>query len=129
MLPNILSDYLNQLEQAIIQYQNVYIERYDEEILTSQRVNLKIRLRFNQTHLLELNEAIIISGNQLEFLDYRYHFQDENNCLIFRYDSTPHFPNLSTFPHHKHLPDATVSSNKPEITKVLAEVAELLTQI
>jgi len=41
MLPNILSDYLNQLEQAIIQYQNVYIERYDEEILTSQRVNLK----------------------------------------------------------------------------------------
>jgi hypothetical protein len=127
MLAKILSDYLNQLEQAIIQCQNVYIERYDEEILTSQRVNLKIRLRFNQTHLLELNEAIIISGNQLEFLDYRYHFQDENNCLIFRYDSTPHFPDLSTFPHHKHLPDVTVSSNKPEITQVIQEVAGLLT--
>lgn len=56
MLPKILSDYLNQLEQAIIQCQNVYIERYDEEILTSQRVNLKIRLCFNQAHLLELNE-------------------------------------------------------------------------
>nr|WP_253881088.1 MULTISPECIES: DUF6516 family protein [Microcystis] len=39
----------------------------------------------------------------MEFLDYRYHFQDEQNNLVFRYDSTPHFPNLSTFPHHKHL--------------------------
>ncbi|WP_353737734.1 MULTISPECIES: toxin TumE [Microcystis] len=60
-------------------------------------------MRFNQTHLLEINEAIVITDNYLEFLDYRYHFQDEQNNLVFRYDSTPHFPNLSTFPHHKHL--------------------------
>jgi hypothetical protein len=52
MLPNILSDYLNQVEQAIVQCQNVYVERYEEEILTLQRANLRIRLRFNQTHLL-----------------------------------------------------------------------------
>ncbi|WP_337907188.1 toxin-antitoxin system TumE family protein [Iningainema tapete] len=40
--------------------------------------------------------------------------------------STPHFPNLSTFPHHKHLPDDVISSDKPEITQVLKEVTELL---
>ncbi|BBD63199.1 hypothetical protein NIES2109_60490 (plasmid) [Nostoc sp. HK-01] len=127
MLPNILSDYLNQVEQAIVQCQNVYVERYEEEILTSQRANLRIRLRFNQTHLLEINEALLIIGNQLEFLDYRYHFQDERSCLVFRYDNTPHFPNLSTFPHHKHLPDDVISSAKPEITQVLKEATELLT--
>lgn len=52
MLPNILSDYLAQVEQAILQCSNVYVERYDEEILTPKRANLRIRLRFNQTHLL-----------------------------------------------------------------------------
>lgn len=126
MLPKILSDYFNQVEQAIVQYQNIYVERYEEEILTPQRANLRIRLRFNQTHLLEINEAITIADNQLEFLDYRYHFQDERNCLVFRYDSTPHFPNLSTFPHHKHLPDDVISYQKPEIIQVLKEATELL---
>jgi hypothetical protein len=62
---DVLSDYLNQVEQAIIQCQNVYVERYEEEILTSKRANLRIRLRFNQTHLLEINEAIVLKDSQL----------------------------------------------------------------
>ncbi|MFN6187147.1 MAG: toxin TumE [Microcystis sp.] len=126
MLLQLLSDYLNQVEQAIVQCENAYVELYQEEILTSQRANLRIRLRFNQTHLLEINEAIVITDNYLEFLDYRYHFQDEKNNLVFRYDSTPHFPNLSTFPHHKHLPNDVISCHKPEITQVLKEATELL---
>ncbi len=126
MLLKILSDYLNQIEQAIENGQNVYVERYQEEILTPKRVNLRIRLRLNQTHLLEVNEAIIIKNNQLEFLDYRYHFQDEDNKLVFRYDSTPHFPNLPTFPHHKHLPNDVISSQKPDLIQVLIEARDLL---
>ncbi len=120
--PSILLDYLNEVEQAIVQCENIYVELYREEIITPERANLKIRLRFNQTHLLQISEAIVINENQLNFLDYRYHFQDEHNYLIFRYDSTPHFPNLSTFPHHKHLPDDVISCEKPKITQVLKEV-------
>jgi hypothetical protein len=126
MLPSILFDYLERVEQAIQQCSNVYVERYEEEILTPKRVNLKIRLRFNQTHLLEINEAIFVADNQLEFLDYRYHFQDENNCLVFRYDSTPHFPSLPNFPHHKHLPGNTIPSEKPAIPEVLKEAFDLI---
>jgi Family of unknown function (DUF6516) len=126
MLPSLLSDYLNQVEQAVLQHSNGYVERYEEELLTPQRANLRIRLRFNQTHLLEINEAIVVADDQLEFLDYRYHFQDEQNRLIFRYDSTPHFPNLPTFPHHKHLPDAVIPSEKPAITQVLQEASTVL---
>lgn len=125
MLPNILSDYLNQVEQAVLLYSNVYVERYEEEILTPIRANIRIRLRFNQTHLLEINEAIVVVNHKLKFLDYRYHFQNEHNHLIFRYDSTPHFPNLPNFPHHKHLPDEVIASEKPEIAQVLKEVNEL----
>jgi len=126
MLPNILSIYLNQIEQAIQQYSDAYVEYYEEEILNLERTNLRIRLRFYEEYLLEINEAIIIIDNQLEFLDYRYYFQDGKNQLVFRYDSTPHFPNLSNFPHHKHLPENVISSEKPEIIRVLQEVAEIL---
>ena len=126
MLPKVLANYLALIERAILQGSNVYIERYEEEILTPQRVNLKIRLRFRQTYLLEMHEAIVVTNNQLEFLDYRYHFQDENNCLIFRYDSTPHFPDLPTFPHHKHLRDTVIAAKKPEILQVLQEATTIL---
>jgi Family of unknown function (DUF6516) len=126
MLPNnILSDYLERVEQAILKCKSVYVERYEEEILTSSRANLRIRLRFSQNHLLEINEAILISENGLNFLDYRYHFQDAENRLIFRYDSTPHFPNLPKFPYHKHIPNDVIDADKPDIALVLMEARKM----
>ena len=124
MLHEILSDYLEKVTQAILQCRDAYVERYVEEILTPERVNLRIRLRFDQGHLLEINEAVVVENNSLVSLDYRYHYQDENNRLIFRYDSTPHFPDLSSFPHHKHLPDTVISSDKPDIDKIIKEAEE-----
>lgn len=124
--PKILTDYLNQIEEVITHLKNVYVEYYREEFLTTERANLKIRLRFNQKYLLEINEAIIVSENGLKTLDYRYHFQDEHNRMIFRYDSTPHFPNLPTFPHHKHLSNDVISSQKPEIIEVLEEIKNII---
>ena len=121
MLHEILSDYLEKVTQAILQCGDAYVERYVEEILTPERVNLRIRLRFDQGHLLEINEAVVVEDNSLVSLDYRYHCQDENNRLIFRYDSTPHFPDLSSFPHHKHLPDTVIPSDKPDIESLVEE--------
>ena len=43
---------------------------------------------------------------------------------IFLYDNAPHFPELTTFPHHKHLADGRVSDAKiPTIEMVLNEIA------
>ncbi|MDJ1170291.1 DUF6516 family protein [Roseofilum sp. BLCC_M154] len=128
MLHERLSAYLDLVEQAVQQSVNVYVERYEEEILTPTRVNLRIRLRFNPGHLLEMNEAIIVTDSELNFLDYRYHFQDEQNYLVFRYDSTPHFPDLPDFPYHKHLPDKVISSPKPNLFQVLQEISQVIAQ-
>src|SRR6266567_695400 len=99
MLHESLAQYLARVEQAILRCSNAYVERYTEEILTPQRVDLRIRLRFEQGHLLEINEAVIVVEDSLVPLDYRYHCQDEHDHLLFRYDSTPHFPGLPNFPH------------------------------
>lgn len=33
---------------------------------------------------------------------YNYTYLNSDNDPIFSYDNSPHYPNLSTFPHHKH---------------------------
>ena len=128
MRHNLLQDYLNAVELAVSSLANVYVEHYVEEILTSKRVNLRIRLRFTSGCLLELNEAVIVEADNLVWLDYRYHCQNTENGLLFRYDNTPHFPTLSSFPHHKHLPDDVIVSVKPTIFQVIKE-SELLTNL
>lgn len=120
----VLARYLDSVEQALARCGNAYVERYTEEIVTPQRANLRIRLRFEKGQLLEINEAVVVVENRLVPLDYRYHFQDQQNRLIFRYDSTPHFPALSSFPHHEHLPEDVVAAGKPDIDRVLQEAMD-----
>jgi hypothetical protein len=121
MLLNELAQDLGNVEAAVRGRQNANIERYEEEILSSDRINLRIRIRFANGYLLEMNEAVIVDNGLLNHLGYRYHFQDQNNRLVFRYDNTPHFPNLPSFPHHKHTPIAVEAAQKPSIIEVINE--------
>ncbi|OGR04104.1 MAG: hypothetical protein A2511_11090 [Deltaproteobacteria bacterium RIFOXYD12_FULL_50_9] len=59
-----LEDYLARVEQAVLGCRNAYVERYTEEILMHDRVNLRIRIRFEQGHLLKINEAVVVLKNQ-----------------------------------------------------------------
>ncbi len=87
-------------------------------------MNLRIRVRFPSGHMLELNEAVIVEEGQFMHLGYRYHFQDKQNNLVFRYDNTPHFPGVESFPHHKHLPDKASGAEKPSILNVIQEARQ-----
>ena len=82
-------------------------EHYLEDLLTPGRAN---------GHLLEINEAMVVDQNALKHLDYRYHRQDADNRLVFRYDSTPHIPYLSSFSQHRHRPESIQPAERPEIS-------------
>ncbi len=125
MLHDILSRYLENIEAVVKRLEGAYVERYEEEILASNRISVRIRIRFITGYLFELNEAAIVEANQFRRLNYRYHFQDRQNNLVFRYDNTPHFPDLESFPHHKHLRNNVVSSEEPSVIKVIEEAVLL----
>lgn len=127
MLFDFLSQYLGDVEAEVRKLEGAYVERYEEEIVAANRVNLRIRVRFASGYMLELNEAVIGVAGHLRHLGYRYHFQDGQNNLVFRYDNTPHFPELENFPHHKHLPDKVAAAEQPSILKVIEE-ARLLAE-
>ena len=126
MSRDILSVYIDDIEQQLLALSNIYVEVFSVNILTEKRANLKLRIRFQGKYLLAISEAILIINGQITQIDYRYHFQDENNEVIFRYDSTPHFPDLPTFPHHKHLPDTVIAATKPDIRQVFQEASSIL---
>ncbi|MEH2210119.1 toxin TumE [Nostoc sp.] len=126
MSREVIQAYLDEVEQLLLNCHNTYVEEFSAVILTTERANLRIRIRFALKYLLAVSEAFVIVDNQITYIDYRYHFQDEQNSLIFRYDSTPHFPNLPSFPHHKHLLNDVIACDKPHIADVLQEVMEFL---
>ena len=55
-----MEDYLKEIELALLALNQVYVERYTEEILTPNRVNLRLRIRWYFGYLLEINEAVIV---------------------------------------------------------------------
>jgi len=73
----------------------------------------------SQLHIFEY-----VDSNLRKIL-YAYHYQDPEGHLIFRYDNEPHYPELATFPHHKHLPEPgrPVESIEPSTETVLEEIA------
>jgi hypothetical protein len=54
MLRDPLRHYLKEVETAILGLRGVYVERYQEKILTAERVNLWIRIRFSPGFLFQV---------------------------------------------------------------------------
>lgn len=58
------------------------------------------------TELVLKDDSSLVIKDYL-FLDgsrkYAYHWQDKKGKLIVRWDNAPHWKNISTYPHHKHI--------------------------
>lgn len=118
-----LSAYFDAVDAALSTLPDARVERYEVEFLTAQRANLRLRVRLDNGRLLEVSEAMAVVDDSLRHLDYRYHCQGPDAALLFRYDSTPHFPDLPGFPEHKHLPERTIPAPRPALPQVIQEAA------
>ena len=57
---------------------------------------------------------------------YRFHYMDERNNLIFRWDTAPHYRDLKTFPYHVHLPDGIKESKQVTLIGVLDKIEDIV---
>jgi hypothetical protein len=66
-------------------------------------------------------------GQKIEKYKYSYHYENDSRSLIFRYDIAPHYRNIETFPHHKHVgSNQVVASKETSLKEVLYEIEKLL---
>jgi hypothetical protein len=74
----------------------------------------------------ELHFREFVDMNSLEpRLKYAYHYQAQDNSLIFRYDNAAHKPVLSQ-DEHKHTSQGIELSVAPTLRQVLDEIVDLL---
>ncbi len=58
---------------------------------------------------------------------YVFQYMRADGSLVFRYDDTKHFPNLSSAPHHKHVGETEViAADAPDLQSVLKEIEALI---
>ena len=55
---------------------------------------------------------------------YAFHLTDPGGRCVFRYDNEPHYPAMSTFPHHKHIgpTETPAETQPPTLGQIIAEV-------
>ncbi len=108
---------LNILKPFISSYQVITFEQI------GLNLNLKVEIRFIDKSVLFVKE-IVISGSKRK---YSYHFQNAQSQLICRWDNAPDWPELYTFPHHKHTPTGVEPSTQIESLDIFNEIKKYFT--
>ena len=128
-----LDRYLNWLANSLDSRRDAQLEHFWVEYGEPARKALvEGRLRFWDGSLLKFVEVLEQRGAVLGKLEYVYHYQDGQAQLVFRYDNSPHHPEIDTFPHHKHVMTSDGKEEliepavAPTIRAVLQEVEQTL---
>ena len=118
--------YLNRLYDSVISRGYVEVERLNFDELPGRQGIIEGQLLFPGGSLLDFDEVVLVRSGQLTKLRYAYHYQSEAGELIFRYDNAPHYPNMTTYPHHKHVGTAVESTQIPDLNEILREIEQLI---
>ena len=90
------------------------------------------RLRYWDGSPLKFVEQLAVRGAVLTKPHYSYHYQNVDSVFVFRYDNVAHYPEITTYPHHKHVRAHTgeghtvVAAWPPTLVDVLREIDEYL---
>lgn len=122
-----IEDYFRQLDALVTGSPVVHSSRITYDKRSSFIGFIRGNIYFLDSSVLQVREFVNMEQG-LERYMYAYHYQRANGTMVFRYDNTPHFPTLSTFPHHKHEADeqTVVAADPPDLEQVLAEIQYLI---
>ena len=91
---------------------------YDED------VNLGIiggTITFKDGTVLNFKEIISLTDR-----NYRFHYMDKENRLIYRWDSAPHHKEVKTFPYHLHTSEGVVECKLVSFVDVLSKIENII---
>ena len=126
-----LEFYFSHVHDIVFSRRSLSVELFRMDPFPAQHMAvIEARLRYWDGSMLRVSEKLIEEGIQLRKVEYVYHYQQQDGTLIFRYDNVPHYPNLPTHPHHKHIGTGTAELVEavlpPQLIDVLREVEQFL---
>jgi hypothetical protein len=91
-----------------------------------ETVYLKGQLTIIDSSILEISIFATESGKKITIDKYRLHYMNDAGQMVFRYDNSPHHPEIASFPYHKHTPGEIKPSNIPSIKDILNEISAMI---
>lgn len=84
---------------------------------------LRLKITFIDSSILFVTDIFISFENRRK---YSFHWQNVDEELISRWDNAPHFPEISSFPHHQHLHSETnvIASSAINLIDILKIIQE-----
>ena len=124
-----IDEYVRAIEEAVASLGNltrgsvIYKEEREADFIV-----LRGEVKFVDGSQLHFREFVQLKQGQLpNRYKYAYHYQHADETVIFRYDNTRHYLDLSTAPHHKHIGEnEVVAANAPDLESVLKEIKALI---
>ncbi len=123
----IIDDYFHQIETAIAASHIVHLSTVTYDKRSAYVGFLRGSLFFLDGSRLHIREFVNVEYVVDRYM-YVYHYQKADDTLVFRYDNTPHHPDIASFPHHKHVGDDTTvqPTPAPNLGIVLNEIHQHL---
>jgi len=114
---------------GVVSVENPNIKRLPTK--HGNRAAISVRLYFFDGSFLDMEEIIDTYKCFPEYLKYSYHYEKDGKC-VFRYDNSPHHPEVATHPYHKHIgPDDNENieaSGCPSHSEIFREIIQYITQ-
>ena len=118
-------EYFKQLKETIYLFDHIIVDcSTEEKTYSDEKGFISGEIVFADNSQLDFAE--VKEMGQKSKIKYRYHYMNHSKTLIFRYDNAKHYPNLSTFPHHKHTPSGVIESEAIDIENVLKEIEAIV---
>lgn len=104
------------------EYINSYLITQFEQ--NGDNLRFRMMITFKDTSKLYIKE-IMVDGTKRK---YGYQWLDQNDNLICRWDNAPDWPEIPTFPHHKHFQteDNVLPSENIEFSAILREIIQMM---
>lgn len=122
-----IQKYFDEIEKVIGSHPTILSSTLQKQTgPDGKTIYLKGVITFTDLSILEMSVFATIFRNKIVMDKYRFQYMDKKNRMVFRYDNAPHHGELSTFPHHKHLPGGVNPSTQPSLVDILNEVSSVI---
>lgn len=120
-----IEEHLDEIEKVIKEDYLVIISDFQRIYTSHNTAYLKAKVRFIDNSFLGIFHHVHDENGLFSF-DYRYHYMDSQNTMIFRYDNAPHHPEVQSSPYHKHTSSGIKESKMPNIRNILSEIHQYI---
>ena len=122
----LIENYLRRVADVFMSAGVVSLEELTIADIENNRGRLGATMRFPGDRRLSVRVQAGVQDDRPDLRGYSFHFMDDGDNTIFRYDNSRHFHGAGDSPHHKHEGESVFICPQPTIRQIRNEIADYL---